>query len=135
TPRNICFHNGKLSYIDYFGRGLVVFNRQALRCTIYGTNRELVHEIAYLFFLSTVGQYLDQRRLHRVHALGVSYRGRGILLLLPSGGGKSTMALKLLSHPGVLLLGEETLLIDRQVRILTFPLRLCVGIGSQEGML
>jgi hypothetical protein len=134
TPRNICFHNGKLSYIDYFGHGLVVFNRPALQCTIYGTNRELVHEIAYLFFLSTVGQYLDQRRLHRVHALGVSYRGRGILLLLPSGGGKSTMALKLLNHPGVLLLGEDTPLIDRQGRILPFPLRLGVRLGQQTGI-
>jgi hypothetical protein len=134
TPRNICFHSGQLSYIDYFGRGLVVFDRHARQCTIYGTDRELVHEIAYHFFLSTVGQYLDQRRLHRVHALGVSYRGRGILLLLPSGGGKSTMALQLLKHPGVLLLGEDTPLIDRHGRIWPFPLRLGVRLGQQTGI-
>jgi hypothetical protein len=134
TPRNICFHNGKLSYIDYFGRGLAVFDRHARQCTIYGTDRELVHEIAYLFLLSSVGQYLDQRRLHRVHALGVSYRGRGLLLLLPSGGGKSTMALHLLKRPEVLLLGEDTPLIDRHGRILPFPLRLGVRLGQQTGI-
>ena len=134
TPRNVCYHNGKLSYIDYFGRGLVVFNRQARQCTVYGTDCELLREIVYLFLLSTVGQHLDQRRLHRVHALGVSYHGRGILLLLPSGGGKSTMALKLLKHPDVLLLGEDTPLIDRHGRILPFPLRLGVRLGQQTGI-
>jgi hypothetical protein len=134
TPRNVCFHDRRLSYIDYFGRGLAVFNREAHHCIVYGTDPELVHEIAYLFLLSTVGQYLDQRRLHRVHALGVSYHGRGILLLLPSGGGKSTMALHLLKQPGVLLLGEDTPLIDRHGRILPFPLRLGVRLGQQTGI-
>jgi hypothetical protein len=134
TPRNVCYRNGKLSYIDYFGRGLVVFNRQVRQCTVYGTDSELLREIVYLFLLSTVGQHLDQRRLHRVHALGVSYRGRGILLLLPSGGGKSTMALQLLKHPGVLLLGEDTPLIDGHGRILPFPLRLGVRPGQQTGV-
>jgi hypothetical protein len=134
TPRNICFQNGQLSYIDYFGRGLVVYDRELRQCTVYGTDRELVREMAYLFVLSTVGQHLDQRRLHRVHALGVSYRGRGILLLLPSGGGKSTMALQLLKHPGVSLLGEDTPLIDRHGRIWPFPLRLGVRLGQQTGI-
>jgi hypothetical protein len=134
TPRNICFHNGRLSYIDYFGRGLVVFDRQIRQCIVYGTDRELLREIVYLFLLSTVGQHLDQRRLHRVHALGVSYRGRGILLLLPSGGGKSTMALQLLKHPGVSLLGEDTPLIDHHGRILPFPLRPGVRHGQQTGI-
>jgi hypothetical protein len=126
TPRNVCFQNKRTTYIDYFGEGLAVFDRNEQRCIIYGTNHDLVHEIAYLFILSTVGQYLDGQRLHRVHALGVSYRKRGILLLLPSGGGKSTMALALMRQPGFLLLGEDTPLISPNGRILPFPLRLGV---------
>jgi hypothetical protein len=69
-----------------------------------------------------------------VHALGVSYRGRATLLLLPSGGGKSTMALELLRQPGFQLLGEDTPLIDRRGRVLPFPLRLGVRAGSPTGV-
>jgi len=134
TPRNVCFQNKKITYIDYFGQGLAVFDREEKQCTVYGTDPDLVHEIAYLFILSTVGQYLDSRGIHRVHALGVSYHNQGILLLLPSGGGKSTMALELLRHPGFLLLGEDTPLIDRRGRILPFPLRLGVRPEQDTGI-
>ncbi len=124
TPRNVCFRDGEVSYIDYFGRALSIFNRSAGECTVRGTDDDLLHEIAYLFFLSTVGEHLDRQRLHRIHALGVSYRGQGILVLLPSGGGKSTIAINLLRKPEFLLLGEDTPLIDRRGWMLPFPLRL-----------
>ncbi len=101
---------------------------------MYATDRDLIHEIVYLYFLSTVGQYLDRRGLHRIHALGLSHQGKGVLLLLPSGGGKSTMALKLLDQPDFLLLGEDTPLIDRRGRVLPFPLRLGVRPGHQTGL-
>jgi hypothetical protein len=134
TPRNLCFRNEKVTYIDYFGRGLAVFNREEEQCIVYGTDHDLLHEIVFLFILSTVGEYLDSRRIHRIHALGVSYNNQGILLLLPSGGGKSTMALELLSHPGFLLLGEDTPLIDRRGYILPFPLRLGVRPEQDTGI-
>jgi len=134
APRNVCFQNERITYIDYFGQGLVVFDRNEKRCIVYGTDHDLVHEIAYLFILSTVGQYLDSRRIHRVHPLGVSCHDRGILLLLPSGGGKSTMALELMRRPRFLLLGEDTPLIDRRGRILPFPLRLGVRPDQETGI-
>lgn len=134
TPRNVCFADKRLTYIDYFGRGLAVFDRRAQRCVVYGTDHDLLHEIAYLFILSSVGQYLDSRGLHRLHALGLSYRRRGILLLLPSGGGKSTMALELLRRPGFGLLSEDTPLIDRRGRVLPFPLRLGVRPEQETGI-
>ena len=130
TPRNICFKDGAVSYLDYFGEGLAIYDRKQQRCMVYGTKHDLLHEIAYLFILSTVGQYLDSRHIHRLHALGVTYRERGVLLLLPSGGGKSTMALELMRQPGFMLLGEDTPLIDRRGRILPFPLR--VGVHPEQ---
>jgi hypothetical protein len=130
TPRNVCFRHDRTMYIDYFGRALAVLDLDQQHIDIYSKDWDLVHEAAYLFILSTVGQHLDRRGLHRVHALGVSYRGRGALLLLPSGGGKSTMALELLRQPDFLLLGEDTPLMDRRGSILPFPLRLGVRCGS-----
>lgn len=124
TPRNVSFRNGEVTYIDYFGRALSAFNRGAGECTVRTADEDLLHEIAYLFILSTVGEHLDRQGQHRIHALGLSFRGEGVLLLLPSGGGKSTIAIDLLRRPEFLLLGEDTPLIDRRGWILPFPLRL-----------
>ena len=124
TPRNVSFRDGDISYVDYFGRGLAIVNAKAGTCVIYGTDFDLVREIAYLFLLSTVGQHLDGIGKHRVHAMGVNYKGHGILLLLPSGGGKSTMTMALLSEPDFTILSEDTPLLDRGGRIHPFPLRL-----------
>jgi len=134
TPRNVSFLDNRTTYIDYFGQALAIYERDKKHCVIYGTTHDLLHEIAYLFILSTVGQHLDSRGLHRVHALGVSYRNKGMLLLLPSGGGKSTMALELMRRPGFLLIGEDTPLIDRNGTIHPFPLRLGVKPGKDTGI-
>lgn len=132
SPRNITYRSGARKYLDYFGRGLAVVDNDTGTCAIYSEDKDLAHEIAYLFLLSTVGQHLDTLALHRIHALGVSYEGHGLLLLLPSGGGKSTMALQLMRHPGFRLLSEDTPLLDRRGYIHPFPLRLGIHPG-QEG--
>lgn len=135
TPRNVCYRGADgRTYIDYFGRALAVFDRGAASCVVHGEDADLVHEIAYLLILSTVGERLDRRGIHRVHALGVEHRGRGVLLLLPSGGGKSTMALRLLREPGFSLIGEDTPLVDRDGTLLPFPLRLGVRPGEDTGV-
>jgi hypothetical protein len=134
TPRNVCFKLGDESYIDYFGRGLAIVNRKEKKCVAYAPEFDMAREIAYLFLLSTVGQYLDSRHMHRIHAMGASYKGRGILLLLPSGGGKSTMTMELLKHPDFKLLSEDTPLIDRSGRIHPFPLRLGVRNPESSGI-
>lgn len=130
TPRNVCFRSGDTTFVDYFGRGLAVVNTVAGTCQISAQEFAMAREIAYLFLLSTVGQHLDAQRLHRIHAMGASYKGRGVLLLLPSGGGKSTMTMQLLKHPDFLLLSEDTPLIDRKGVMHPFPLRL--GVKNPE---
>jgi hypothetical protein len=134
TPRNVCFRDGTTTYIDYSGEGLVVLDRPARRCTASALDHDLLHEIAYLFILSTVGEHLDGIGLHRLHALGIAYHGRGIALLLPSGGGKSTMALELLREPGVQLLGEDTPLVDKRGWLVPMPIRLGARPGQPTGV-
>jgi hypothetical protein len=134
TLRNVCFRRDEVIYLDYFGQGLAIFDRCARQCDVYSTVPDVVHEIVYLFVLSTVGRYLDNLGIHRVHALGLSYHQQGILLLLPSGGGKSTMAVELLRQPGFFLLSEDTPLIDRRGFMQPFPLRLGVRPEQQTGI-
>jgi hypothetical protein len=134
TPRNVCFRDRDRTYIDYFGRALAVLDRAEASCIVRGNDLDLVHEIAYLLTLSTVGERLDRRGVHRVHALGVAHGGRGVLLLLPSGGGKSTMALRLLRETGFALIGEDTPLVDPAGTLLPFPLRLGVRPGDETGV-
>ncbi len=131
SPRNVCYKHGRRKYLDYFGRGWAVVDDEDRSCSVYSEDADLAHEIVYLYLLSTVGAHLDAKGLHRLHALGVSHSDRGFLLLLPSGGGKSTMALELMRRPGFLLLSEDTPLIDRHGEIHPFPLRLGIRPGEE----
>ncbi|HEX6573773.1 MAG TPA: hypothetical protein VF042_02290 [Gemmatimonadaceae bacterium] len=134
TPRNVTFRNNGSTYIDYFSRGLAVLENSRGSCTMYSSDFDMLREMAYLFLLSTVGQHLDSQGLHRIHAMGVNHGGMGILLLLPSGGGKSTMTLELLKQPDFTLLSEDTPLIDSHGTMHPFPLRLGVRGSKSEAI-
>ncbi len=83
-----------------------------------------LQELGHLAVLATVGEKLDAAGLHRVHALGFVRDGGAGLLLLPSGGGKSELALRLLSETGFGLLSDDTPLIGRDLLVRPFPTRL-----------
>jgi hypothetical protein len=127
TPRNICFTDGDITYIDYFGRALARYDRSRNRVEVSSDNLSLLQEIAYLTILSRVGDALDRRGLHRLHALGVGRNGRAALFLMPSGCGKSTLGLGLMqAGVGLELVSDDSPLIGRRGCILPFPLRLGV---------
>jgi hypothetical protein len=130
TPRNVVFQCGGQTIVDYFGRALLTLDRRSGRATIQGEQPELVHEAAYLFLLSRVGEHLDACGLTRLHALGLAGADGAVAVLLPSGGGKSTLALAALRRPGVRLLSEDSPLIDRRGTMHPFPLR--IGINATD---
>ncbi|MBN2491835.1 MAG: hypothetical protein JXQ29_13395 [Planctomycetes bacterium] len=130
TPRNYFFADGRTLYADYFGKAFTIFRQDEQRLELYTTRPALAYEIAYLFVLSQFGLHLDRVGLRRVHGLGLSYRGHGILLLLPSGGGKSTHGFKLLQNPHVRILSEDSPVLDRKLRMHAFPTR--IGIDPAE---
>ncbi len=107
------------------------------RCE-YGAEQVVVHaadderrrELAYLAVLSRAGEALDRRGLHRVHALGLAGPRGAALVLLPSGGGKSTLALELLRRGSLRVLSDESPLVDRDGRVFPFPLRLALRPGA-----
>lgn len=129
TPRNVVYCHQGTRVIDFGGRGLGTYDAQRGRFQILSEDPHLVYEAAYLFLLSQIGQALDGRGLHRLHALAMSYRGRSILVLLPMGGGKSTLGCSLLKQSEISILSDDSPFIDRLGNALAFPLRL----GMLEG--
>ncbi len=64
TPRNVVYSDGHRQVVDYFGKALCVVDRRAGTATVQGEDAHLVHEAAYLYLLSRVGEHLDRPRAH-----------------------------------------------------------------------
>ena len=131
TPRNVSYREGQRSYIDYSGRALAIHDRASGHFRVFSRDEDLLYEAAYLFLLSQCGEALDAAHLHRVHALGVSLRGCAALVLLPIGGGKSTLGAHLLEYPDIEFLSDDSPLIDARGSVHAFPLQLGLLPGSE----
>jgi hypothetical protein len=127
TPRNVVYQLGGRTIVDYFGRTVVILDRETRSAFVEGDQPALVHEAIYLLLLHRVGEHLDASGLMRLHALALAGRQGAAVILLPAGGGKTTLALRALRHGDVLLLSDDTPLLDRQGRVHAFPLRLGVS--------
>ena len=127
----ICYHTKEEVFTDYHGKALRVFNTKRKSYRIFSDNSDLRHEISYLTVLGAVGQFLDSKHIHRVHALGISRNGKAILILLPEKGGKTTLALRFLKSEDVKLLSEDSPLLTSHGEILPFPLRLGILPGGE----
>lgn len=132
TPRNVVYQHDGQAVIDYFGEAVSIYDRGAGHLRVQGLGSDLVHEAAYLFLLSRVGEHLERIGLPRLHALGLSGRQGGVAVMLPSGGGKSTLAVNALQADAVKLLSEDSPLIDRHGVMHPFPLRLGVNPGDAD---
>jgi hypothetical protein len=129
----VAYRLDQRTVIDCSGRCLGVLDPNAGSFQLSSLDRDLLYEAAYLFLLSRSGEALDRAALHRIHALGVAVRGHAALVLLPMGGGKSTLGSALLRHPEVNLLSDDSPLIDRSGAIHAFPLRIGLLPGSEAG--
>lgn len=134
TPRNVAFTAGNKTFIDYGGRGLAVYDRGTGGVTIHSRNEDLLYEACYLFLLSRIAEYLDTRRMHRVHALALGYQGKAVLALLPMGGGKSTLCSSLLRFPEFDFLSDDSPFVSGDGVVHAFPLRLGLLPGGESGI-
>lgn len=121
TPRNVVYRDGSQKIIDYFGKGIVLEKEGTSSYWIQCESRNLISEIFYLLVLSLLGQFCDRKGFLRIHALALAKNDTAVLLLLPQGGGKSTMASAMLNDPSIYYISDDDPILDRQGRILPFP--------------
>jgi hypothetical protein len=121
TPRNIVYKDKGLKIIDYFGKGLVIQDDSRREYRLYGREKNFLQEVFYLLTLSLLGQFCDRNGMLRIHALALSYHDKAILMTMPQGGGKSTMALAMLQEGEVKYISDDDPLFDRRGCILPFP--------------
>jgi hypothetical protein len=131
TPRNVVYRHQGRRIIDFGGRGLAILDSNEGRFRSVSQDPHLVYEATYLFLLSQIGQALDGQGLHRLHALAMSRRGSAILVLLPMGGGKTTLGVSLMKQSALSLLSDDSPVIDRQGNAHAFPLRLGIRKGHE----
>lgn len=131
TPRNCVYKNGNQKIIDYSGEGIVIEHKDKLIYEAYSTDKGLLQEICYLLVLSLLGQYCDKKNLLRVHAFSISFKDTAAVIMMPSGGGKSTLLLELLNEDGIKVIAEDTSIVDKNGYLLPFPLPIGLSNGKK----
>jgi hypothetical protein len=126
TKDEVIYKSGDIRYFDSFGRALIIYDYRYGSAEIYSFDRDLLHEKCYLLIMSRVAELLDQKRLHRIHAMGVAFDGKAVLCLMPMGGGKTTLALSLLENKSFSLLSDEIPLVSSGGLCYPFPIRMGV---------
>jgi hypothetical protein len=131
TPNAAIYDRGGVRFNDYQHEALAIYDFAREEGEVWSENADLLYEITYLLCLSRIGEIHDLRRIHRVHALGIAVGQRGALILLPEGGGKSTLCMEMLRHPEVRLLSDDTPLVSRG-KLHAFPTR--IGIRGARSL-
>ena len=120
-----------MTYFDYSGEALVIHDDQKDASEIYSSDRNFLFEKTYLMVMSRLGVELDRRHLHRIHAMGVVFKSRAMICLMPMGGGKTTLTLSLLENKAVSLLSDEVPLVASDGRLYAMPIRLGVRADTR----
>ena len=115
---------GPIRWVDYHGRALLRRELNVEAATLWATDADVRWEAGYLFLMSRVGEQLDRRGVHRLHALGLARSGRAALVMLRSGGGKSTLGLGALARTTLGFLSDDLQLLTPTGDLLAFPNRI-----------
>jgi hypothetical protein len=130
TERNVVYAYGDERVVDYGGRALSI--QSGKRLVVESQDGYTARRAAFDFVLGAIGRHVDRIGLPRVHGLGLVGAQGGVLVMIPSGGGKTTLALRAIQEPGVGLLSEGSPLLDADGRLHPFPLPLWVRTTSAE---
>jgi hypothetical protein len=130
TQQHAVYRVGGRTIVDYLGRAVAVLEPRL--ATVQGEDAHAVRRAAYDFLLSRTTDYLDARGLPRIFGLGLCGPQGGVVVMLPPGGGKTTLALRSLGDDRAGFLSEVSPLLDVRGRVHPFPFPLWVRDNSAE---
>jgi hypothetical protein len=119
--RGIVYNDGPRTWVDHHGAALSHYDFARERGAVLAPDPVDLVELGYLMVHSRLGVLLEARGFARLHALGLALGSCAALVLCPSGGGKSRLAIAALARGGVELLGDDIVLLDREGRAHGFP--------------
>ncbi|VVB54318.1 Uncharacterised protein [uncultured archaeon] len=126
----VAYDSGGIRYVVYFNGAFCVYEPGNSLMTVTASDLSVLYDVLHTALESKLGDLLDGKGLHRVHALAFTVDSFPVVVLLPVGGGKTTLALALLKREGVRLISEDTPLVSRDGRIFAFPSRL--GVRNRD---
>ncbi|MBA3844491.1 MAG: hypothetical protein H0X39_18055 [Actinobacteria bacterium] len=130
TERNVVYSLGDRTVIDYLGHAISVLEGSSAHVT--GDDPRVARRAGFDFALSRISAHLDARGMPRLHGLGLAGTAGGVVVMLPSGGGKTTLALRALREPDVTFLSEGSPVIDRKGLLHALPFPLWVRDSAPE---
>lgn len=129
-PHFVTFDDGTTRYIKYGKDALLIYDYARDEGHVIALDEEIAYERLHLACLSRIGERLDERGMHRVHALAVAFQERAHLFLMPPGTGKSTLGIELLRrHSDIRLISDDTPVVSPNGDIMPFLVR----IGTENG--
>lgn len=131
TERNVVYHVAGDTVIDYLGLALSVIGEED-DAHVTGTDEAVARRAGFDFALAQVSKHLDGLSMPRLHGLGLVGATGAVVIVLPSGGGKTTLALRALREDGIGFLSEGSPIIDGGGRLHPLPFPLWVRDRSPE---
>lgn len=129
---SICYKDKNVHYVDYSGKGLMIYDFTKENADIYSEDEALSYEKSRLAILSRVGEFLDRQHIHRLHAVGFSVGSEATICIMPMTAGKSTLcfhSLKLSQQ--IKILSDDVCLIGNN-RIYPFVMR--IGMRDKDAL-
>ncbi len=126
----VCYETQGIKHVYYSSNDYVRYDYRRNIAAVYSEDSDRLHELVYLVLVSKVGELMEEIGFHRIHALGFSYQGKGVLFVSPMGGGKTTLGLSLLKSFPIRLVSDDTPLLDSQCKLHPFPLRIGVRVDA-----
>jgi hypothetical protein len=110
------------------------FESKTNKIQIYTDNEDLFFEISYMMILSLSGEFLEKKRIMRLHALSFAKNQKTFCLWGKRKAGKSTLAQTLVDQDSVHFFSDEISLYDmNSEKILPFPIRIGLEQAPQPG--
>lgn len=113
----IFYHKG-LRIINYNDKLLCICNFKKNRFTFISPSLKLLKEKLYLFLISQIGEYLDSKKIHRIHASSIEINKKTFIISGDIKAGKTTALLKLYSkHNFSKVISDDVTFIDHKFNI------------------